>query len=763
MKKLNAALLLPALFFISFTLSAQLPEAFWQPVSEAVIRQPGKRQIVPQKYLTFQLNGNTVKNKLFSAPHEKTIRINKSSCIVSLPLPNGSIQRFYVVESPIMSDGMSAAHPDIKTFSVKGLDDPYASGKLDWSDFGFHAMVRSPRGDFFIDPYCVGNTTDYITYYTRDFRKDPAHANPEIGLLTSNSDNQEKDEAGERTSAAPAMCVGAQLRTYRLAVTCTGEYAIAATGVAAPSIAQTLAKIVTSVNRVNGVYESEVAVRMVLVPTETTVIFTNPNTDPYTANFNGANLLGQCHTLLTNTIGLANFDIGHIFSTGGGGIAFLGSVCSTTDKGRGVTGSANPVGDPYDIDYVAHEMGHQFAGNHSFNAITGSCNGNRNASTSAEPGSGITIMGYAGICNAVNDLAPNSIANFHAVSYDDIVNFTTGGTGNNCAAVSFLFNQPPVVSGPGDFTIPKSTPFVLTGSATDPDNDTLTYSWEETDAGITAGNWNSGSRPYFRSYKPDTTPTRYFPSKAVVLTGNYTGTRGEYLPSTAQTLQFRFTVRDNNQGGGGVCYAINNITIDNSGPLNVTVPSNAGIVWPSGTQQTVTWDVNGTNTGNVGCTDVNILISMNGGVTYSLLLANTPNDGVQQITAPTVLTTTTTCRIKVESVGNIFYDISNNNFTISTNTVFVGMSAVSQNNPVGLSVWPNPASSQLNVAAINLSSHSATQLTIMDVLGKVVLQNSYAHKTELKESLDLSGFSKGFYFVKVSNDDKQAVYRILKD
>ena len=256
---------------------------------------------------------------------------------------------------------------------------------------------------------------------------------------------------------------------------CTGEYAVAATGSATPTMAQTLAKIITSVNRVDGVYETEVAVRLVLVATETLVVFTNASTDPFNGNNNASTLIGESQSVISSTIGSANYDIGHTFSTGGGGLAGLGVVCINSQKASGITGSPNPVGDPYDIDYVAHEIGHQFAGNHTFNATTSSCGGgNRNASTAVEPGSGVTIMAYAGICGSTNDLAPNSIAYFHAISYDEIVNFTNLNNGNSCAATTSTGNQAPVVTGSGNYFVPKSTPFILTGSATDPDGDALT-------------------------------------------------------------------------------------------------------------------------------------------------------------------------------------------------------------------------------------------------------------------------------------------------
>jgi hypothetical protein len=753
-------------FLFCFCLNAQNNNKFWSPINESNIKQLGKRQIVPKKYLAFELINNELKNVLFSAPNESSVKINESNCIISLPLPNGEIQKFRVVESSIMERALQAQFPNFRTFSVKGIDDPYANGKLDWNEFGFHGMVRSVNGDFFIDPFCLNNIKDYISYYINNFEKDASQKLPEVGILENPDDKETIQNKNINTpdnnqrSLPPAICVGAQLRTYRLAVACTGEYAVAATGSATPTVPQTLSKIITSVNRVDGVYETEVAVRLVLVATETNVIFTNAATDPFAGNNNAGTLINESQTVITNSIGTANFDIGHTFSTGGGGLAGLGVVCNATQKARGITGSPSPVGDPYDIDYVAHEIGHQFRGNHTFNSTVGSCGGgNRNATTAVEPGSGITIMAYAGICGA-QDLAPNSIAYFHAISYDEIVNFTNSGTGNNCPVTTTTGNQPPVVTGSGNYTIPKSTPFVLTGSATDPDGDPLTYSWEETSVGV-SGNWNSGNKVFFMSYTPTPLPTRYFPKQSVVALGTFTTTKGEFLPTTAQNLQFRLTARDNKMGGGGVCYAINTITISGtSGPLMVSYPDAAGIFWGSGTQQTITWAVNNTSVAPVSCTDVKILISLDGGSTYSVLVNSTPNDGTELITAPTVSANISTCRIKVESIGNIFYDISNNNFTISTS---VGISALSKNNPIGLTVWPNPFTNNLNFAVGNLQASKITEVKIIDVLGKIILQKNYTNKTELTESLDMSEFNSGIYFINVSNNNMNSFYRIIKN
>lgn len=730
---------------------AQSPQSFWSPINENEISPKGHREIIPVKYQTFHMNETALKNKLLSAPSENAVRISESNCIVYLPIANGELQAFRVVEASIMENGLANAYPHIKTFSVKGIDDPYANGKLDLGDFGFHGMIRSINGDVFIDPYCRSNNTDYISYYTHDFKKDPSQILPEIGVIDENP-----DKTGLKfSSAPPATCVGANLRRYRLAVACTGEYAVAATGTSTPTRSQILSKVVTSVNRVDGVYETDVAVRLILVANDTVVLYPSASTDPFNGNNNAGTLINESQTVINANIGSANYDIGHTFSTGGGGLAQLGCVCGSS-KARGITGSSSPVGDPYDIDYVAHEIGHQFGGNHTFNALTNSCNGNRNASTSVEPGSGITIMAYAGICGT-NDLAAHSIAYFHAISYDEIVNFTNLGNGNTCASTVTTGNQPPVVTGPGTFTVPKSTPFQLTGSATDPDGDPLIFSWEETDPGASGGNWNSGNRPYFMSYTPTPSPTRLFPKLSVILSGNMTGTKGEYLPATAQTLNFRLTVRDNKMGGGGVCYVNQSVVISSAGPFNVTYPNATGITWSGGSSQTITWNVNGTDLSPVNCGTVNVLISYDGGTTFTSLMNNVANTGSLTITVPTVTASINTCRIKIECPGNIFFDINDNNFSILTVT---GINELSSNNALGLIVAPNPFSESVFVSARNIDSENAV-VTITDVLGKIIRQEVIIGNSFNKE-FDLHTVDNGVYFITVKSPNHQSVARIIK-
>ena len=756
---MKKTIILSSIIFSSLSFIAQSNKMLWKEINENEISISGKRDIIPEKYKTFHLDINNLKNILSSAPLDKNISADNSTIIISLPMPNGTLQNFKVVESPVMEEPLQISFPNIRTYNVRGIDDVYASGKLDLTEFGFHGMIRSPNGDIFIDPFCKWNTLDYISYYTNDFIKPLNERGVCEGVLASLDNN-----SNAKTANTAAICAGANLKTYRIAVACTKEYAIAATGSATPTKAQTLAKVVTSINRVDGVYETEVAVKLVLVPTTTLVLFTSATGSGFTTadNSNAGTLISKSQSVITATIGTANFDIGHTFSTGGGGLASLGCVCSANSKASGITGSPSPVGDPYDIDYVAHEVGHQFAGNHTFNGNGGSCAGNRNAATSMEPGSGVSIMAYAGICSP-QDLASNSIAYFHGVSYDEITNFINTGGGNGCDVMTTTGNSAPTVTGSANFTVPKSTPFSLTGSATDPNGDALTYQWEEMDAGAAAGNWNSGTKPFFRSFLPVTTPTRLFPKLASIIAGTYTTIVGEYLPSTAQTLKFRLTARDNKMGGGGVCSATNTITVSGTaGPFAVTSQSTTLITYPSGSTQLVTWSVNGTNVAPINCANVNIYVSVDNGNTFTLSVANTPNDGTENIVLPSVPVTKTSCRIKVESIGNVFFDINKKMFTITATVT--GLNQYANSNNFNIQLYPNPFSGsvKVDINAISVLDGNKTVLNVYDILGNIVKTENIKLTENFSKVFDFSYLANGSYIVEVTDGKQKSVTRLIK-
>jgi hypothetical protein len=631
-------------------------DGIWVGVDERSINLVGERTIIPTKYRTLTLNPNTLVSILEQAPLEFTPAAQNQLPMISIPLVGGGFGRFLFVEAPIMAPELGEKFPEITTYLGRGLDDPTASVRFDWTPAGFHAMIISSSGTVFVDPYSPGDTRHHISYYKHDYVSNKDEAYQELGPL---GDPAEIASLVEKLGFE-AVTSGNQLRTYRAAVAATGEY----TQFHGGSVNNGMAAIVTTMNRVVGIYEREVAVRMELVANNNLIVYTNGGTDPYTNN-DGYAMLLENQNNLDSVIGDSSYDIGHVFSTGGGGVAYLGVPCESNWKARGVTGRYSPVGDPFDVDYVAHEMGHQFGANHTFNGNTGSCSGgNRNGSTAYEPGSASTIMGYAGICG-IQDLQPNSDPYFHGVSFDEIIAYTTIGGGKNCPATTTTGNSAPSVdAGTGGFTIPINTPFTLTGSATDPNGDPLNYGWEEFDLGP-AGHPDtpSGNAPIFRSFNPVTVPDRTFPKISNIVNDSHT--IGELLPTYDRDLTFRLTVRDNHNypSAGGVGYdTISFYVRDEAGPFLVTSP-NTAITWSSGRQENVTWDVANTDNSPVNCTGVDITLSTDGGYTYPItMVSNTPNDGSATITIPN--TPTTSARVKVACANNIFFDISNVNFEV---------------------------------------------------------------------------------------------------
>jgi len=646
------------LFVSYYSVSAQ--NNFWRDILESKIAVANKqRKTVVQHYRTLLLDTASLTSFLTTIPKEFTEAAKITPAIIMLPMPDGSFNKFRLTQTSMMEPELAAKFPDIKTYSGQGIDDPYAIIKLDWSASGLHAMIRSPvNGSVYIDPYARETLANYISYNKKDVRQKAPFI--ENGRIVS----EEILNRGLLPSRRPqdAECIGGTLRRYRLAMACTGEYARSVGG-STVTTAQALSAIVTTVNRVNGIYESELDIRLVLINNNNKIVFTDSSKDPFEGNNDGNILLDESQSNIDKIIGENNYDVGHTVSTGSGGLAKVGVVCENGSKASGVTGSLPASGDPFDVDYVAHEMGHEFGANHTFDAASGNCSNNGNSSANAEPGSGSTIMSYAGICDPSNDLQPNSDPQFHAISFNEITDYTINGTGNNCAVQIATGNTPPVVNAGANYTIPKSTPFVLTGSATDADKDALTYSWEGINTGGPFGNWDApeDDAPIFRSFPPVTTPVRYFPKMSDIL--NNTTTIGEILPTYSRTLRFRLTARDNHAGGGGVCFGEMSVEVDGkAGPFSVTQPDTA-TTWDVGTFKMITWNVNNTNLAPVNCANVAIELSTDGGETFPVtLLERTANDGAEQIIVPDNVTAT--ARIRVRAIDNIFFDVSNANFKI---------------------------------------------------------------------------------------------------
>ncbi|ESU19430.1 fpp1 protein [Flavobacterium cauense R2A-7] len=583
------------------------------------------------------------------------------------------MEQFEMYEASNFEPDLQAQFPQIRAFSGKGITDKYATLKLSISPQGIQTMVfRTDKENEFMEPYSADGKVYAVYNSQRDKGQLPWTCSTDDRAMFSDVNKQlpstQKSDAGE-------------LKTMRLAQSCNGEYAAyfgASTAGTAADKAIVLAAFNATLTRCNGVYEKDLALHLNLIATTTNVIYCNPTSDPYSTNLSQWN--AQLQTALTNNIGEANYDIGHMFgaSGGGGNAGCIGCVCVNGSKGSGITSPADgiPMGDNFDIDYVAHEVGHQLGGNHTFS------NSSEGSGVNMEVGSGVTIMGYAGITS--QDIAPHSIDIFHAASIMQIQNNLAGKT---CPVTTSLAgnNATPVANAGADYTIPKSTPFILTGSATDANaGDALTYCWEQfDDCGNQTGASSVASAtktigPNWRSWSPTSSPSRYMPLLSTVIANSQTtagtgndGINVEALSSVARTLNFRLTVRDNVPYSATAPIKVGQTSYDNmvvtvngtAGPFTVNAP-NTAVSWAVGTNQTVTWAVAGTTANGVNCNYVDIFLSTDGGLTYPIQLASkVPNDGSETITVPN--NTGTTNRIMVKGNNHIFYDISNTNFTIA--------------------------------------------------------------------------------------------------
>ena len=604
------------------------------------------RMQLPENKL-FNLNLLRLKTNLNNAP-ARNANAKDSNIVLSIPNADGVLERFSIYENPTMDPALAARFPEIKSYIGIGIDNPTLTAYFSMSPLGFKSMViGADRSAVFIEPISEDLTT-YTVYKKADKSNtfNPFECKVINQVTTQISGETLRPNADDST-----------LRTFRLAVSTTGEYTAYFGGTKAGA----LAAINASMTRVNGVFEKDFAIRMVLIANNDAVIYTDAATDPYTTSYNS-----QLQSTLTSVIGESNYDVGHVFvrASNNGNAGCIGCVCVNGSKGSGFTSSTIPTGDTFDIDYVAHEIGHQFGGNHTFSMS------NEGTGVNMEPGSGSTIMGYAGI--TAQDVQPNSDAYFHAASIQQITNNVKAKT---CQINTGTGNAVPTANAGLDFTIPRSTPFVLTGSGTDANGDVLSYNWEQFDnAASTATGASSAasatrtSGPTFRSYNSTATPVRYFPRIQSVLNGATT-TAGteitvEAVPSVARTMNFRLTVRDNKAGGSANNSDDMIVTVNaTAGPFTVNSP-NTAVSFVGGSSQTITWAVAGTTANGVNCANVDILLSTDAGTTWSTLVAATPNDGTQAVTIPN--TPGTTNRIMVKGTNHIFFDVSNTNFTITT-------------------------------------------------------------------------------------------------
>ncbi len=660
LKLINTYLLCILATFTHFTLFAQGDNMIWVPIQnqELATKQALIQRNMPSQFQAYRMtNLEELERILHSAPLRFSAAAKESNIEISLPLPDGQLEKFRIFNFPVLQSRLAAAYPNLRTFTAAGISHPNKMAKIEVTPKGLHAMILGgEKGPVFINPF-NGIEQTYYSFYKKDIQ---SISEPFL-CGTKEFDESEGQIPGDDNLSFAGDC---QLRQYRLALACTGEFAQLiddGDDTNGDIVADVLADMVIVMDRINGIFERDVGVTMLIIDENEEIIFTDPDNDFYSNNI--SSLPAENSTAMQITIGNDAFDIAHVFGSTGGGVGFLEGPCGNA-KAKGASGRGNRTAEEFAFDIVAHEMGHQFGARHTQNTQTSFCFVSETASY--EPGSGSTIMSYARVCPPLVQTYSDNY--FHAISIEQIGNFVTTD-GNTCPVILSSENNKPSVAAGGNYTIPAATPFVLTGVGTDPDDDPISYCWEQWDKEdilLAPPIPTATVGPTFRSFLPTVDPQRYFPSLSVLL--GETPDTWEVLPTVSRELNFRLTVRDNNSAYG--CTDESNMSVvvdDSAGPFAVTSPDTFA-VWNIGDTELITWDVANTDLAPINCATVDILLSTDGGYTYPDVIAtNVPNNGSYEITVPSVASATV--RFMVRCSDNIFFNISKADVSIGVTSV----------------------------------------------------------------------------------------------
>ncbi|WP_027385049.1 zinc-dependent metalloprotease [Epilithonimonas caeni] len=707
---------------------------YWKQVSAVDNRSAVyDKTATPSKYKLYKLNVDEIKVDLAKAPKRFS---NDESLVLKFPTAEGKLVDYVIQEASVMDPVLQAKYPNLRSYLGYEKGNSGNSIRFSVSPYdGVNVMYYNSGKTAYLDAYTQDKST-YMVYNREDL-------GPNLEGFVCGYKNSEEETIADPTPQS--LVQDGQFRNYRLALATTMEYSryhINRAGLSGGTIAQkkeaVLAAMNTTMTRVNGVYEKTISLTMTMIANNDVLLSIDVDAyGPGFTNNDGYALLDENQAFIDATIGSSAYDIGHIFSTGGGGVAQLRSPC-TASKARGVTGRSAPRTDAFDIDYVAHEMGHQWGAQHTFD---NSCDNNRSAATSVEPGSGSTIMAYAGIC--APNVQNNSDAYFHVVSVNQMYSNITTGTGSGCGVKTANNNQVPVIQALTNYSIPYGTAFVLTGTATDPDGDALTYLWEQTNTRNTTTSTvptaTQASGAVFRSYTPTVSTSRYFPMMSAVAAGNLAPT-WEVIPTIERNLNFSLFVNDNKATGNQAARANMVVTIAGTGPFKVTSQS-AAANYNGGSSLAVTWDVAGTTAAPINTQNVQILLSSDNGLTYPTVLAESvPNTGTASVILPNE--DNSNARIMVKAVDNIYFAVNATRFNINK-VLAVNESAFEK----GFAIYPNPAKGEVNIS-LNKATKGATY-QIVDLSGKLVSNGSLENE---KTQVNISNLKTGTYRIVISNN-----------
>lgn len=664
------------------------PNAIGQTAAESV-------GLFPQKFDTYTLDAQGLHAALDVAPWESFSSPAASSCILEMPTAQGKTERFAVYRVSMLDDELEAAYPEIRTYAGVSVADPLLTVRFSVTPRGFRALVMHPdMSSAFVAPLGDVSENQYIAYRYADWPKNQREGHTFCGVPEDadflTSIKRPKPEELKSLQENNAF----QLKIFRFCVAATGEFTQDHGGTQALG----LAAVTEYSNMVSAITERDAAVRLRLTNATQYVIFTNPATDPYDGTVAGS--MEQNPAVLNQYTNINSHDLGHVLTKYVPGTGLLGiaggNVC-TAGKARGCSSGSLIATSDYGPDFVntfAHEVGHQMSAGHTWNRCNGG--GGRASSSAFEPGSGSTIMSYAGACGPDNIQFDGDLY-YHAGTIQEIKFYIEVVA--TCGTYENFGNNAPVVTLPysNGFSIPISTPFELNGSATDADGDPLVFNWEGMDLGPeTPLGQPQGSTATFRTWPATSVTNRYFPRLSTILANGFSA--AEQLPTYSRDMNFRLTARDNRPNGGGVGWAdVSFKATASAGPFLVLSPNTANSTWNVGELTKVEWDVANTNNAPVNCKIVNIRLSTDGGQTYPIMLAeNTENDGSHFVLVPNILTTQ--ARVRVEAADNVFFDLSNTNFRIQNPTqpsLTLGLSA-----DAGTICLPDNFTTTVNTAAV---------------------------------------------------------------
>jgi len=651
------------LFFFFFFKSVSFAQFNWTPISEDKISNIVKERQVDWHF--YKLNKKQISNEL------NLIKVDKNTKTpIELFLPNekGGFESFDIVSTEVLSPELQKKYPKIKTYLGESNERKNVKVRLSNSPIGANVWILLPNGENqFIQPLKV----DSSIYFSYARSKKPLFET--FKCHTKAENETDVDYIKNKNLSSAKTKFSGDIKTFRIAISATGEFTSFwgddddSNGT---NSEDAFAAVASTINRVNEVFENDLGIHLELV-SDASLLYDNPETDPY-----GDDLNDEVQETLDQVLGSENYDVGQVFDYGqaDGNAGYIGSVCKESKKGSAYT--SHPfedtsggvfMNDYFDLDYVAHELGHQFGAFHTFSHSM------EGAGVNAEPGSGSTIMGYAGI-TGIDNVALHGDPYFHYYSIKNIAEYIES---TDCYTSESVSNQIPIVFAGEDLIIPKGTPYELKAEASDPDGDLLFYCWEQLDNGqVDASNFGpdkvNGAQA--RSLPPSLLNYRIIPNMTAILNGNLTqknpsaGDDWETVSNVDRILTWGITVRDRSSDTIGLQGRIASdkkiLTVEsNAGPFKLTSQNETDIVWEAGTRQIINWDVAKTNFSPINTKNVSIYFSTDGFDSSETLLENIPNDGHAEVIVPSTVSSTNG-RIMIKPDNSIYFAVNEKGLSV---------------------------------------------------------------------------------------------------